>query len=172
MSNGVNRGYVLAPTLFSILFAAMMLDAFSDCDRGVYFQFGTDGKLFNLRKLQAKTKVFEATLLDVLFADNCALGAHSHEDTQYITDRFAAACRRFGLTISLGKTEAMFQPSPSQTANAPPPPPIVINNIEIKTVDKFCYLDSTVTRSVSMDADLMQCFGKESEAFETLTKRL
>ena len=168
----MTQSYVLAPTLFSILFAAMLLDAFSDCDRGVFIQFGTDGKLFNLRRLQAKTKVFEATLLDFLFADDCALGAHSHEDMQYITDCFAATCGRFGLTISLGKMESMFQPSPSKTANAPPPPPIVINNIEIKTVDKFCYLGSTVTRSVSLDAEVMQRFGKASAAFETLTKRL
>ena len=151
VSNGVKQGCVLAPTLFSILFAAMLLDAFSDCDRGVYIQFRTDGKLFNLRRLQAKTKVFEAILREFLFADDCALRANSHEDMQYITDRFAAACRRFGLTISLGKTEAMFRPSPSQAANAPPPPPIVINNTVIKTVDRLCYLGSTVTSSGSLN---------------------
>ena len=172
VSNEVKQGCVLAPTLFSILFAAMLLDAFSDCHRGVYIQFPTDGKLFNLRRLQAKTKVFEAILREFLFADDCALGAHSHEDMQYITDRFAAAYRRFGLTISLGKTEAMSQPSPSQAANAPPPPPIVINNTEIKTVDKFCYLGSTVTSSGSLDADVVQRIGKANAAFGRLTKRL
>ena len=113
-------GSVLTPTLFFILFAAMLLDAFSDCDRQVYIQFRTDGRLFKLERLQAKTKVFEATLREFFFADDCALGAHSHEDVQYITDHFEAACKRFGLTISLGKTEAMLQPSPSQASNAPP----------------------------------------------------
>ena len=44
----VKWGCVLAPTWFFILFAAMLLDAFSDYDREVYIQFGTDGKLFNL----------------------------------------------------------------------------------------------------------------------------
>ena len=124
VSNGVKQDCVLAPTLFSILFTAMLFDAFSDCDRGVSIQFRTDGKLFNLQRLQAKTKVFEATLRELLFADDCALVPHSHKAMQYITDRFEAACRPFGLTISLGKTEAMFQPSPSQIANAPPAPPI------------------------------------------------
>ena len=51
VSNGVKQGCVLAPTLFSIMFAAMLLDAFSDCDRAVYIQFRTDRKLFNLRRL-------------------------------------------------------------------------------------------------------------------------
>ena len=76
-------------------------------------KFRTDGKLFNLQRLQAKTKVFEATQREFLFAEDCALVPHSHKAMQYITDRFEAACRPFGLTISLGKTEAMFQPSPS-----------------------------------------------------------
>ena len=66
----------------------------------------------------------------------------------------------------------MFQPSPSQTPNSPPPPPIVINNIEIKTVDKFCYLDSTVTSSESLNAEVMQRFGKASAALGRLTKIL
>ncbi len=50
--NGVKQGYVPAPTLFSILFSAMLIDAFSDCDLGVYIQFCTDGKLFNLCKVE------------------------------------------------------------------------------------------------------------------------
>ena len=39
VSKRVKQGCLLAPTLFSILFAAMLLDASSDCDRGMYIQF-------------------------------------------------------------------------------------------------------------------------------------
>ncbi|ROT82725.1 putative RNA-directed DNA polymerase from mobile element jockey-like [Penaeus vannamei] len=170
--NGVKQGCVLAPTLFSILSAAMLLDAFHECNRGVYIRFRTDGKLFNLQRLKAKTRVFEVILRDFLFSDDCALVAHSHEDMQYITDCFAVACRRFGLTISLGKTEAMFQPSPSQAANAPPPPSIIISNTEIKTVDNFCYLGSTIMSSESLGSEVMLRIGKASAAFGQLTKRL
>ncbi|XP_037782326.1 uncharacterized protein LOC119578773 [Penaeus monodon] len=70
-------------------------------------------------------------------------------------DHFATS----GLTISLGKTEAMLQPSPSQAANIPPPP-IVINHTEIKTMEKFCYLGSTVTSNGSLDTEMMQCIRK------------
>ncbi len=65
--NGVNQGCVLAPTLFSIRFSAMLVDAFSDCDLGVYIQFRTDGKLFNLRRLQTKSRVFEELSREFLF---------------------------------------------------------------------------------------------------------
>ena len=48
VSNGVKQGCVLAPTLFSIMFSAMLSDAFSDFNVGVGIKFHTDGLLFNL----------------------------------------------------------------------------------------------------------------------------
>ncbi|XP_047482472.1 uncharacterized protein LOC125034615 [Penaeus chinensis] len=59
----------------------------------------------------------------------------------------------------------MLQPSPSQTVNVPPSP-IIINHTEIKTVEKFCYLGSTVTNSGSLDtgdAKASADFGRLSE---------
>lgn len=82
VTNGVKQGCVLAPTLFSMMFAAMLTDAFRERDIGIDFRFRTDGKLFNLRKLQAKTKVHVDTARDFLFADDCALNASTHSDMQ------------------------------------------------------------------------------------------
>ncbi|XP_076439429.1 uncharacterized protein LOC143278949 [Babylonia areolata] len=133
VANGVKQGYSLAPTLFSILFSDMLIDAFQDCDRGIYIQFRTDGKLFNLRRLHTKSRVFEALLREFLFADDCALAAHTHEDMQFIMDRFSTSCRCFGLTISLSKTESMYQQASSQNASASPPHTIKIDDTEIKS---------------------------------------
>ncbi|KAI8496790.1 hypothetical protein Bbelb_254450 [Branchiostoma belcheri] len=66
----------------------------------------------------------------------------------------------------------MFQPPPSLAATVSLPPPIAINNTEIKTVDKFCYLGSTITSSGSLDAEVTQRIGKASVVFGRLTKRL
>ena len=73
--------------------------------------------------------MFETVLQELLFADDCALGAHCRENMQYMIDAslLLADLQRFGLKISLAKTEAMFQPSPSHTSNAPQPPPIVMD---------------------------------------------
>ena len=49
--------YVLAPTLFSIMFSAVLTYAFLDDDNGIHIRYHFDGKPFNLRKLQAKSKV-------------------------------------------------------------------------------------------------------------------
>ena len=57
VTNGVKQGCVLASTLFSMMFSAMITDAFQDGDNGIPIRYRFDGKLFNLRRLQAKSKV-------------------------------------------------------------------------------------------------------------------
>ncbi len=58
-------------------------------------------------------------LRDLLFADDCALLAHIFDDIQSITNAFARSARRFGLTISLKKTEVIYQPKPGADYTAP-----------------------------------------------------
>ena len=70
VTNGVKQGCVLAPTLFSIMFSAMLSEAFRDDDDGITIRYRTDGKLLNLPRLQAKSKVKEATVRDLLFGLN------------------------------------------------------------------------------------------------------
>ena len=55
VTNGVKQGCVLASTLFSMMFSAMLTDAFQDGDNGIPIKYRFDGKLFNLRRLQAKS---------------------------------------------------------------------------------------------------------------------
>ena len=47
----------IAPTLFSMMFSAMLTDAFQDVDDSFPIRYRFDGKLLNLRRLQAKSKV-------------------------------------------------------------------------------------------------------------------
>ena len=57
VTNGIKQGCVLAPALFSMMFSAMLTAAFQDGDNGIPTRYRFDGKLFNLRRLQAKSKV-------------------------------------------------------------------------------------------------------------------
>ena len=73
VTNGIKQGFVLASTLFCMMFSAMLTDAFQDGDNGIPIRYRFDGKLFNLRRLQAKSKV-QTEVLDE-FADDMAKGA-------------------------------------------------------------------------------------------------
>ena len=51
VTNGVKQGCVMAPTLFSMMFSAMLTDAFQGVDAGFQIRYRFDGKLLNLRRL-------------------------------------------------------------------------------------------------------------------------
>jgi len=107
VTNGVKLSCVLAPTLFSMVFAAMLTDAFQNYEYGISLRYRTDERIFNPRRLQAITKVKETVIRDFLFADDCALNVRTKEKMQHELDRFSSACDNFGLTISTTKTEVM-----------------------------------------------------------------
>ncbi len=85
---GVKQGCVIAPILFIIYFSAMLENALSENTDGVYLRVRTDGSLFNIARLRAKTKVREQLIRDLLFADDCGLFAHSVTDLQRLMNCF------------------------------------------------------------------------------------
>jgi exonuclease III len=170
VSNGVKQGCVLAPTLFSIMFAMLIRDAFKDVDKaGIFLQYRTDGGVFNLQRFRAKTKVMQAVSRELLFADDCALMAHSLEHILQLTDCFAKAAKRFGLTISLKKTEVVFQP---RSAVAQPKPTVLINDTPLHVVDNFCYLGSVMSQDAEISDDIKRRIAAAGTAFGRLEARL
>ena len=107
--NGVKQGCVLAPTLFSMMFSAMLTAAFQDSDNGIPIRYRFDGKLFNLRRLQAKSKVQTEVLDEFLFADDMAKGAPTEEKMHKGVDQVTDPCDSCVLTISIQKTEVHWQ---------------------------------------------------------------
>ena len=126
----------MAPLLFKLVFSAMFYDAFHDNDLGALIRFRTDGNVFNLRRLNSKTRTSKVLIRYFIFADDCALLAHTVDDSQAITNAFARSAHRFGLTISLKKTEVIYQPKPRADYTAPT---ITIDNIPLNVTDKFTY---------------------------------
>jgi len=96
-----NKDCVLAALglLFSIFFAMMLLVVFKDCDSGIPVRFRADGNVFNLRRLQARTKTFIAMIRDLLYADDCALLAHSEAEAQQLQCSLASTQRPYASAL-------------------------------------------------------------------------
>ena len=105
--SGVNKRCVLAPTLFGIFFILLLGQAFGTASEGICLRSRSDGRLFNLDRLRAKTKVPEALIRDILFADETAVTTHTQQKLQAPMYRFSQAFKDFGLTISLKKTNVL-----------------------------------------------------------------
>ena len=56
VTNGVKEGCVLASTLFSMMFSAMLTEAFKDGKDGVEIQHRMDGSLLNIQRFRVKSK--------------------------------------------------------------------------------------------------------------------
>ena len=143
----------------------MLTDAFKDVDAGFPIRYRFDGKLLNLRRLQAKSKVQTDVVDKLLYADDRAENAKSEEKMQGAVDRMSKACDNFQLTISTKKTEVVHQPAPGKPYSEPT---ITVNGQKLQVVDKFTYLGSTLSRAVHIDDEVTARTAKASVAFGRL----
>ena len=94
MTNGTKQSFVMAELLFCITFSAILHDAFRNCNSGAMIRFRSNGGIFNLQRLKARTKVSLLLLRELLFGDDCALIAHTEDELQSILNDFARVASR------------------------------------------------------------------------------
>ena len=135
---GVKQGCVIAPTLLSIFIAAFISLVAVDQAKGVGIIYRTDGELFNMRRLKANTKVNATYIVDLQYADDCTIAAHTEADLQNTLDAFSEAYKLLGLTVNVTKTKVIFQPAQPLTATAPN---IDIEGTTLENVDHFAPLE-------------------------------
>ena len=80
---------VMAPTLFSMMISVTLTDAVHDCDAGFPIRYHFDGKLLDLRRFQAKSKVQTDVLDELLYADDQAKTAKTETKIQGYMDRMS-----------------------------------------------------------------------------------
>nr|VZI47691.1 unnamed protein product [Spirometra erinaceieuropaei] len=164
---GVKQGCVLAPTLFSLMFSAMLMDAYRDERPGIRIAYRTDGHLLNHRRMNSQSRVSTTTVHEILFADDCALNTTSEAEMQRSMDLFSAACENFGLIINTQKTVVVHQPPPN-LATALNAPQISVNGTQLQVVENFPYLGSTLSRNTKIDDEVANRISKASQAFGRL----
>ena len=86
--SGMKQGCVLTPTLFGIFFVLVLKHAFGTAPERIYLRTSSDGRIFNLARLKARTNVREALIRNMLFADDVAVAIHTQRELQLLMDRF------------------------------------------------------------------------------------
>ena len=133
VNTGVKQGCVRAPVIFNLFLVAVTLvfrHNISATD-GVRIKYRLDGSLFNIRRLQAVTKVTNDTIFDLQHADDAALPSQ--------LDAISSAYSRAGLVVNSKKTEVLYLPSDSSL-----PPTFYICGDQPGLTEQFTYLGSII----------------------------
>nr|VZI50902.1 unnamed protein product [Spirometra erinaceieuropaei] len=165
VTNGVKQGCVLAPTLFSLMFSAMLMDICRDERPGIHIAYRTDGQLLSRRRLHIYSRISTTAVHELLFAIDCALNTVSEGGMQRNMDPFAADFNNFGLVINTEKTMFMHQPPPDAAFNTPH---INVDGAQLQVVDTFTYLGSTLTCNTKVDDEVARRISADSQAFGRL----
>ena len=166
MTTGVKQGCVIAPILFILYFDAMPKEAISNCTKGIYIRFRTDDSLFNLARLRAEAKTSMNLVQELLYADDCGIFAHSEDDLQLLMNNFVRASKSFGLTISIQKTEVLYQPVPGTIYFEPQ---ITVEDAALKEINVFTYLGRKIANDGQLDAESNCRIAKAGASFGNCT---
>ena len=131
--------------------------------------YKTDGKLFRLSRLKAKSKVTTTSVIELQYADDNVVSAQSEEELQAILGTFTNAYDSLGLTVNIKKTKVVHQPSPLEHTQAPC---LKINNVMLENVDHFPYLGSHLSNQADIDAEIQHRLSCASSSFARLRRRV
>jgi hypothetical protein len=109
IKSGVKQGWVLAPTIFGIFFSLLLCYALHESEEGIFLHTRSDGSMFNLSCLRAKTKMHRVLIREMFFAGDAALAKHCEKALQRLILRFTDTCRELSLNINLKKTNILRQ---------------------------------------------------------------
>ena len=92
----------MAPTLFSMIFSAMLTNAFQDFDASfsIKYMYRFNAELFDITRLQIKSKVQTLVLDKLLYTADLAEDAKTETKMQGAMDKMLHACDNYDLTIS------------------------------------------------------------------------
>ena len=171
VSRGVKQGCVLAPVLFNIYVQCIthLLSKALDEDLKIGLNYRTDRNLFDVKKLKAKTKIQQTKLLELQYADDCALVADSPEVLQTVLTYVSKFYRKMGLNINIGKTEFM-QFSPPHVPRSSTA--VTIDSTPLKQVESFKYLGSHISSNCHLDDELSYRVGQATRAYGRLSSKV
>ena len=125
----------------------------------IHLRNRSDGRLFNLAHLKVRRNFPEALIRDVLFADDAAVVTYTQRELHLLMDYFSQACKDFGLTISLKKTNILGQDTRHH------------QSLASMTTSSMLFTSSPITDNLSLDAEVDKRIGKAATTLAHLASR-
>ena len=121
---------------------------------------------FQPKKVASQIPKVQTEVLDkFLFADDMANDAPTEEKMQKGVDQGSDSCDSYDFTISIKKTELVYQPAPGKPYKEPT---VTVKGQRLSVVDKFTYLGSKLSRVMHIDDEINARIAKASAAFGRL----
>ena len=140
---------VLVPIFFNLLLVAITLVSHRDLQSSdfVGIEYRLDGGLFNLRRLQAKTKTSSAVISALQYADDAAFPSLTTDGLQRSLDVMSETYLCAGLMVNTKKTEILSTSSPDA-------PTFSITGNQLKSSDNFTCLGSNLSFSADLTNEM------------------
>ncbi|PFX30561.1 Protein sidekick-1 [Stylophora pistillata] len=123
----------------------------------------SNGNLFDLRRLKAKTKILTEFIREAQYADDIAIFSDTPEGLQSLLTSYSVVAKRTGLCINTVKTETLCIGNTAE---------FFVDGTKLANVDLFKYLGSYVSSDCSMNEELVSRIQATSCAFGRLRKRV
>lgn len=124
-----------------------------------------NGKLYTISLLKTAKHREDFFVDSLLFANDAAFVVNSATDLQNIMDTFSLECILFTMSINAKMTVVLVQGN-AETSR------ILVDGTALEVINKFCYLGSTVSNNLTLDADIDIRIGKAATMFRRLRSRV
>ena len=159
---------MLVPILFNTFLTGVSYLLKEEMERlSICVRYRLDRSLFDLQKLKSRTKTSDINIIELQYADDCALLANSEEDLHMLLDRVNMFYGKFGLKLSTEKTEIMYSQIDGRRNVS-----IDVNGAALKSVDSFKYLGSYLSADCSLDKEIENRVARASASFGRFRSRV
>lgn len=115
------------------------------------------------------TKLQRERVIELQYADDCALVSHSPQDLQSVLAAAVRAYSRMGLTVNTSKTEVVCQRSFNKPLT---PPTFTVSGEQLETDPSFRYLGSILSEENTIGSEVQNTIKQAETVFGRLRHRV